>query len=178
MLDTRFPLEKWLQHLRFNKVKRYLKGHVLDFGGNKGELRSYCPSDYTLVNYDHSPLYGQQFDTIVSLAVIEHLTLEEINTVFARFKSCLKKNGSIYLTTPPARAQFILEGLAHMKLLDAENLLEHKHYLHREDIEKLATQNGLEVRYYGTFLLGFNQFIQLTHQAVKTYQEETEFLFV
>ena len=34
-------VEKFLQNYRFKIVKPYLNGDVLDFGGNKGELKKF-----------------------------------------------------------------------------------------------------------------------------------------
>lgn len=41
MIDTSNLLEGFLQRKRFKKVKKWIKGDVLDFGGNEGELRPY-----------------------------------------------------------------------------------------------------------------------------------------
>jgi hypothetical protein len=45
-----------LQQYRFRKAIPFLKGNVLDFGGNDGELQQYVSGSYTLVNYDYGPM--------------------------------------------------------------------------------------------------------------------------
>ena len=64
MIDSKKKLENLLQGYRFNKVKKYLIGDVLDFGGNEGELKIFVKGNYTLVNYDHSPMFNKTFDNL------------------------------------------------------------------------------------------------------------------
>jgi hypothetical protein len=75
MINSSRLLEGYLQQSRFKQVQPYLNGDVLDFGGNKGELKKFVNGTYTLVNYDHSPMQNKTFDTVVALAVIEHIEL-------------------------------------------------------------------------------------------------------
>ena len=164
MINTGMPLERYLQKQRFSKVREYLKGDVLDFGGNDGELKQFVEGDYTLVNYDHSPMEGKTFDTIVLLAVIEHLHAKNIYDVFEIFKQCLRKDGTIFLTTPTPKSKLLLEALASVSLLDKENIEEHKHYWTESDLYALAHKSGFEVLEYDTFQLGFNQLMVLRHK--------------
>ena len=87
-------------------------GDVLDFGGNEGELNQFVKGNYTIVNYDHSPMEGKEFDTIVLLAVIEHIEVSEVYLIFDKFSKHLKKGGKILLTTPTPKSKWILELLA------------------------------------------------------------------
>ena len=166
MIDTKIPLEKFLQYLRFRRVRNYLKGDILDFGGNEGELKKFvgATSSYTVVNYDHSEMKEKEFDTIVSLAVIEHIEVESVYEIFGKFKKCLRKEGRIFLTTPTPASKPILEFLAWVGLLDKQNIEEHKHYWDRSDIFRLAEKSGFEVLKYRKFQLGFNQWALLKHQ--------------
>ena len=61
MIDTAIFLEKILQAWRFIKVKPYLVGDVLDFGGNKGELGQFVTGKYLVVNYEWSAMEGGAF---------------------------------------------------------------------------------------------------------------------
>lgn len=158
MINSGKFLEKFLQTYRFRKVKKYLTGDVLDFGGNNGELKPFVNGNYTLVNYDHSPMYGKEFDTIVLLAVIEHIEMAEVYTLFRQFSGLLKKGGILFLTTPTPNAKYILELLAFIRLLDKENIDEHKHYWNKHDLLDLAQDCGLEVVKYQKFQIGFNQY--------------------
>ena len=91
MIDSSKVFEKLLQNFRFNRVKNLLIGDVLDFGGNEGELNQLVKGNYTIVNYDHSPMDGKQFDTIVLLAVIEHIEVSDVHLIFNKFSKHLKK---------------------------------------------------------------------------------------
>jgi 2-polyprenyl-3-methyl-5-hydroxy-6-metoxy-1,4-benzoquinol methylase len=156
MINSSKFLEAFLQKRRFKKVLPYLKGSVLDFGGNDGELKKYVQGDYTLVNYDHSPMENKYFDTIVALAVVEHIPVDDVYSIFKKFK--LKQNGVLFLTTPTPMSKPVLEFLAFLHILDKQNIEEHKHYWTRKEIEALAQSAGFKVKYYKKFQLGFNQY--------------------
>lgn len=157
MIDTSFFLEKFLQNYRFRMVKPYLIGDVLDFGGNKGELKKIVHGKYTVVNYDHSVMNDIHCDTIVSLAVIEHIDVKDVYTIFEKFKTILNKGGRIFLTTPTKASKPILEFLAFIGVLDKQNIAEHKHYWSKQDIYNLAEKNNFLVKKYRKFQLGLNQ---------------------
>jgi 2-polyprenyl-3-methyl-5-hydroxy-6-metoxy-1,4-benzoquinol methylase len=163
MIDSSKLFEKLLQNFRFNRVKNLLIGDVLDFGGNQGELNPFVKGNYTIVNYDHSPMEGKQFDTIVFLAVIEHIDVSEVYLIFDKFSKHLKKRGKILITTPTPKSKWILELLAAIGILDKQNIEEHKHYWDKKDIVDLANKNGFKVIEYKNFQLGFNQFVIMSH---------------
>jgi 2-polyprenyl-3-methyl-5-hydroxy-6-metoxy-1,4-benzoquinol methylase len=157
MINSSKKLESFLQQYRFRKIIPYLKGEVLDFGGNEGELKKYVPGGYTLVNYDHTPMQNKTFDTIVALAVIEHIPVKDVFDIFHSFKTRLRPDGTLLLTTPTPRAKPLCELLAFLHLLDPQNIREHKHYWTKEDICQLAEQNGFVMKSYKKFQWGFNQ---------------------
>jgi len=66
MINSSMFLEKFLQNYRFKMVRPYLIGDVLDFGGNEGELKKLVKGKYLAVNYDHSVMKNNHYDTIVS----------------------------------------------------------------------------------------------------------------
>jgi cyclopropane fatty-acyl-phospholipid synthase-like methyltransferase len=159
MIDSSMWLEKFLQNYRFAKVKPYLSGKVLDFGGNQGELAKLVGQEnYLAVNYDRRPMKGRKFDTIVALAVIEHIEYEEVFKIFGEFQEVLNPQGKVFLTTPTTYAKPVLETLARVGFLDKHNIEEHKHYWTKKEIEELAHQNGFRVAKYGKFQGVFNQY--------------------
>jgi len=85
MMNSSLYFERFLQNFRFKMVKPYLIGDVIDFGGNKGELEKFVNGRYLIVNYDHSVLENAHYDTIVSLAVIEHIPYEDVFLIFKKF---------------------------------------------------------------------------------------------
>ncbi len=165
MLNSKKPFEKFLQRYRFRKVLPYLEGAVLDFGGNEGELEPYVAGEYTLVNYDHSIVSGRQFDTIVMLAVLEHIPLASVRATFDLFKSILSPDGKIFLTTPAPAAKPVLELLAVAGILDKENIAEHQHYWNQSEILSMSKEAGFEVVRYKKFQFGFNQLALLKHSV-------------
>ncbi len=163
MIDTGKWLERFLQKQRFKRVIPHLKGDVLDFGGNEGELKQLVTGSYLCVNYDHSVMDGAEPDTIISLAVVEHIHVEDVYAVFRRFKKMLRSDGHIFLTTPTPASKPVLEFLARIGLLDKENIEEHKHYWTRHDLNELAVKTGFEMVRYRKFQLGFNQWALMKH---------------
>ena len=158
MINTKtIKFEKFLQEYRFKKVKPFLRGDVLDFGGNEGELKNLVSGKYTLVNYDRSAMFKDRYDTIVLLAVIEHIDVSEVYKIFSEFKPLLRSSGKIFLTTPTKACMPILEVLSRAGVLSRENILEHKHYWSKKDIFDLAKKNGFTVTMYKKFQAGLNQ---------------------
>ncbi len=135
----------------------YLAGDVLDFGGSKGELKKFVRGEYTLVNYDHRAMEEKTFDTIVALAVIEHINIPEVYQIFKKFKERLRPDGKIILTTPTKFSRPILNLMTHIGLADKENIAEHKHYWNKKDIFDLAEKTGFTIKKYKKFQFGFNQ---------------------
>lgn len=162
MVNSRIFFENVLQRLRFSRVKKLLKGDVLDFGGNNGELGKYIKGNYTYVNYDHSLIIGQKYDTIVLLAVIEHLEVEEAYEIFHNFHDHLRKDGHIVITTPSRFSKYILEFLGWLNLLDKNNLSEHKHYWNQSDFEHLAARLKYKIDHFQYFQFGLNQLLILS----------------
>lgn len=155
MVNSKKYLEAFLQKYRFRKVRPFLKGNILDFGGNEGELKPYISDAYTLVNYDHTPMEEKTFDTIVVLAVIEHIPFGEVFTIFKKFR--VNPGGIIFITTPTRISKPLLEFLAFLNILDKENMKEHKHYWNKKELVALAHQSGFTIKEYKKFQLGFNQ---------------------
>ena len=164
MINSSRLIENFLQNYRFKIVKPYLNGDVLDFGGNKGELKKFVHGEYFLINYDHSSMVNIYCDTIVSLAVIEHIPVKDVVEVFQRFKMILRKNGKIFITTPTQMAKPVLELWAYIGIVDKENIKEHQHYWSKKEIYDLASVTGFKIKKYKIFQLGFNQFSIFEHK--------------
>jgi len=103
-------------------------------------------------------------DTIVSLAVIEHIPFKDVPKIFRKFKSVLNKKGRIFLTTPAKIAKPVLDFMAFIGIVDKENIAEHKHYWNKKEIYELAKKTGFTVKKYKRFQMGFNQLAVLEHK--------------
>jgi len=161
MINSKKIFERFLQNCRFNKVKKYLFGDVLDFGGNEGELKPLVKGNYTIVNYDHSPMEGLTFDTIVMLAVIEHIDIYDVPQIFQKFKTCLREEGIIFITTPTPASKPILDLLGFFRILDKKNIEEHKHYWNKKELFASAHDSDLKIVCYKKFQFGLNQYLVL-----------------
>jgi 2-polyprenyl-3-methyl-5-hydroxy-6-metoxy-1,4-benzoquinol methylase len=164
MINTSIFLEKFLQEYRFRMIKPYLRGDVLDFGGNEGELGKFVKGKYLIVNYDNSVMENTHNDTIAALAVIEHIEFDEVFSIFRKFKNILNPDGHIFLTTPTKMAKPVLEFMAFIGIVGKDNIAEHKHYWSRKEIYKLAEDSGFVVEKFRWFQLGFNQFAIFKHK--------------
>lgn len=152
-------LERWLQKQRFKIAMPYLEGDLLDFGANQGELGLYYTKGrYTGIDKDYKRMKGKKFDTIVCLAVIEHIEEYNVVLLFKDFREMLKDHGRIFITTPTRLSKRILEMLAKVGLLDKENLAEHKHYWTKLDLIALAIANDLKMIEHKRFQFGLNQY--------------------
>lgn len=163
MINSSIFLEKFLQNYRFKKVKPYLVGDVLDFGGNDGELKEFVAGKYLCVNYDHSALADCHCDTIVSLAVIEHIDVAEVYALFEKFRTILNPSGRIFLTTPTKIAEPVLKIMAAAGIIDKKNIAEHRHYWNKKEIYELAEKTGFTVKRFAIFQLIFNQLAVFEH---------------
>ncbi|MBP8617892.1 MAG: methyltransferase domain-containing protein [Candidatus Pacebacteria bacterium] len=164
MIDNPMFLDKLLQSYRFKMVRPYLIGDVMDFGGNKGELKRFVEGRYLNVNYDHSVMENTHFDTIVCLAVIEHIEFDEVFKIFYKFKKILNREGRIFLTTPTKMAKPVLEFWAFLGVIDRGSIVEHKHYWSKKEIYQLANETGFVIKRFKKFQLGFNQLAVFEHR--------------
>jgi len=153
-----------LQNYRFKMVKPYLAGDVLDFGGNREELKKFVKGKYLAVNYDHSAMDNIYFDTIVSLAVIEHINVSDVFKIFKKFKIILNNGGKIFITTPTKMAKPVCDLMAFIGAIDKDNIAEHKHYWNKKEIYNLAEDGGFIVKKYKKFQMGFNQLAIFEHK--------------
>ena len=98
---------------------------------------------------------NQHFDTIVMVAVIEHL--ERPGFVLSQIPLHLKPGGRLVITTPSPSGDRIHQIGARLGLFSQEAMHEHETIFTRDSLNKLAMANGLELIQYRTFLLGGNQ---------------------
>jgi len=160
MIDSTKFMESFLQKRRFKIILPHIIGKtLLDFGGNKGELKQFVKQDYTVCNMDWTVMLGHRYDTIVSLAVIEHIPYNEVFNLFDIFNLHLKKGGRLIITTPCKLAHPILDFMSRIGLTDRANILEHKHYWNKDELYKLAEHSKLKIISYKKFQFGLNQLV-------------------
>lgn len=170
-------LSPWLRRQRLNAVRPHLRGRVLDFGCGVGALSSECrPDSYLGVDIDddslelarrRSPAYRFQrelpdsgrFDTIVLLAVIEHVA--DAAGLLRRLKTLLLPQGRILLTTPHRCMDDVHAAGAWLGLFSREAGEDHERLYDSAAMRALAEQSGFLVLEERRFLLGANQLFVL-----------------
>lgn len=173
-------LSPFLRRKRIKAATSFIRGNVIDIGCGIGCLAEYVrPNDYVGTDRDtesisiaktrypqHTFLTAEQvldikrtFDTVVALAVIEHV---EDPVSFAKYLgSLLAEDGLIVITTPHPRGDFIHGLGSKFGLFSREGHEEHKELLDEQRIREIAQQAGLELIKAKRFLFGMNQLFVL-----------------
>lgn len=170
-------LSPFLRKQRILAARPYLSGRILDFGCGSGSLAVYVkPNQYFGFDIDEEsikiarqkfPKYnfsdnlddlkGETFDTIVALAVIEHVQdtvgfLKLLNN-FLAINSCAQ----IVCTTPhPSMSKLHTLG-AKVGLFSKHASEEHKNLFDYHCLNDAGNQAGLKMVHYQRFLIGANQ---------------------
>lgn len=102
------------------------------------------------------------FDHVALLAVLEHIPLDQVDTLFREFHRILKPGGSVLLTTPTPASKPLLEFMAfRLRIISGPEIADHKHYWNQADIAALAARNDFAPPTYRRFLVGLNSFALL-----------------
>jgi 2-polyprenyl-3-methyl-5-hydroxy-6-metoxy-1,4-benzoquinol methylase len=158
----------------------WLRGRILDVGCGSGLLAEHCrPENY--FGYDLSQISlkiarrrfpshrfsqtipDQTFDTIVALAVIEHLPDPVAD--LAIWSRHLEPGGRMVLTTPHPSVGRIHSAGAAIGLFSKDAAEEHQELIDREHMQKIASAAGLRLIKTVLFLLGANQLFILAGAA-------------
>ncbi|MBN2169478.1 MAG: class I SAM-dependent methyltransferase [Actinobacteria bacterium] len=171
-----------LEKIRANKVRPYLSGRVLDIGCCAGSLVPYINdrSGYVGVDinqrvidihkrkYPENTLYcldvqeekipvNGKFDTMVALAVIEHL--ERPDAFFENYISYVKPGGTLVLTTPTPVGDRIHKMLQKLKIANPVVSDVHFCIYKREQLAEIVRKYGVQVSKIELFELGMNQIL-------------------
>ncbi len=99
------------------------------------------------------------FDTVLVLAVIEHIEPEKANNFLMEAKRILKKGGRLIITSPTPSSKPILEFLVFkLKIANKEAVADHKHYYALNEMRNLLKNAGfheIESGYFEFFLNAF-----------------------
>lgn len=174
---TEGSLSPFLRRQRFKIINPYLlHGKILDVGCGTGTLAGIVsPDDYLGVEIDHISLESaisqfpehnfqknlpdnkEQFDTVIALAVIEHV--KSPDSFLAELKQQLKpeKAAKIVITTPHPSMDWIHDVGSAIGLFSKHANEEHEELLDRSKLEKVGRKAGLQLVTYQRFLLGANQ---------------------
>lgn len=174
---TQGMLSPWLRKQRILAAIPHMKGSVLDVGCGSGALADHvAPADYLgydvdaqsiVVAISTNPGYAftqslpedRFFDTVVSLAVIEHIP--DPGTFLATLAGRVRAGGRIIISTPNPRFEFIHHAGSMIGLFSHDASEEHVSLLDRKGLHDLASSLGLDVIAYRRFLMGANQLFVL-----------------
>lgn len=173
-------LSNFLKKRRFSVAIKYCKEFTLDYGCGDGSFSNYFlvqnyngyDSDFESLEFAKQsyPKYtfiekidlNKKYDTIVLLAVIEHLNnpvefLKEISNSLLQ-----NKNSRIVLTTPNKYFDSIHHIGARLGLFSTHAAEEHNIMFNKRDLFDLARKTNLKVVTFKRFLFFVNQLIVLT----------------
>jgi len=168
-------LSPFLRRMRINAVRCHIRGRILDIGCGSGELsRLVKPDEYFGFDIDleslclaknkfpeycftnDEPPQKMKFDTLVSLAVIEHAS-DPVRFLFRWAKYLDNINSRFVLTTPHPYAEKIHTPGSRIGLFSRQGHEEHQQLIDPQRMEKIAMEAGMQVKIFKPFLFGMNQ---------------------
>lgn len=171
-------IDKWIARLRYKAIESYLPrgGVIADIG---------CGREAAFLNYYSASVlkgYGFDFrikdqeignlvlinnrnanglniescccDAVFMLAVLEHLDTPK--DLLKEIYRILKPGGSFCMTTPTPAAKPVLECMAALRIINREEILEHKHYYTKQEIYGIMEDCGFIYDHYKKFCFGMN----------------------
>jgi 2-polyprenyl-3-methyl-5-hydroxy-6-metoxy-1,4-benzoquinol methylase len=167
----------YLRSQRMGAAKPYVTGRVLDYGCGIGLVcdwvgeeryvgvdidprvlefaREQRPKGRFITPSQMDSIAGELFDTVVGLAVIEHLP--DPRDFLKDAASRLAPKGRIVLTTPNPALDWAHGLGSRIGLFARESHDEHQSLMSRNDLAASADATGLALVDYRRFLLGANQ---------------------
>ena len=173
-------LSPFLRKQRIKAAAPHVKGRVLDVGCGTGSLSELVPaSSYLGVDIDPDailqaaqrfpthrfqsqlPSRDERFNTVVSLAVIEHVPdpVEFIKTLAGYLDT--EDGARIVITTPHPSVEWIHDIGSSIGLFSRHANEEHEDLLDERRMREKSAEAGLLVQSYSRFLFGANQMIIL-----------------
>lgn len=172
----------WLRKQRIKSALPHIGKNILDFGCGTGKFSEFIQNrKYVGIDVDKQSIkeakhnypgitfmeiknfkYNQnnKFDTIIMLAVLEHLKNPRKN--LEKLSEILDKNGKIVMTTPHPRAKWIHKIGSEIGLFSKEANEEHEELIGKNVLEKIIDKTELKLSTHKVFLGGLNQLFILT----------------
>lgn len=178
-------LSPYLRRKRIEAVGPWLKGRVLDFGCGTGWLADLVGDEkYLGVERDETSLRlartkypkhhfasvlpegKEKFDTVVALAVIEHV--REPAQLLSSLADALEDSdrSRLVITTPHPAVDWIHNLGAKIGIFSSHASDEHEDFLDRERLMTVGADAGLLLELYSRFLCGANQIAIYSKRAV------------
>lgn len=169
-------LSPFLRDRRIKAAYPYLKGKILDIGCGAGHLAHYVDANQ-YVGVDPDPvslalartqfphhrfllledILTESFDTIIALAVIEHVPDPVSFLVSLRDRLTDSPDNRIVCTTPHPTMEWIHRIGAKVGIFSRSANEEHEVLLDRKTLTETGENAKLELKHYSRFLFGANQ---------------------
>lgn len=183
MAGKRKSVSAYLEKLRIDKAQPYLRGRVLDIGCGFSPVLCYFNDAYDYTGIDENPnvihwikanypfataiqfnvqedglagLLEGTFDTILMLAVVEHLQRPE--ALLRQLPPLLSPGGKVVLTTPTPAGHVVHAWGARLGLVYQEAADSHYQRFDEQRLRATLADCGLRVVAYGAFFFGGNQY--------------------
>ena len=176
-------VSNYLTRARYHRVIPYLRGDILEIGCGMSPViatlsasQNYCGIDVessfvTLlrqlfptrefhqlnVEQDTLALGEKQFDTLLLVAVLEHLACPA--KVLSALTAYLKNGGQVVLTTPTPVGHRMHRLGARCGIFSRVAAEDHRSILDKEDLQHICESIGLKLRVYRSFQFGGNQLV-------------------
>jgi len=169
-------LSPFLRSMRIRQALPFIEGRILDIGCGSGELAShFSPEDYWGYDPDeqsiaharekfptHSfshelPDRKQKFNSIVLLAVIEHISDPVSYMTLLQSYLASGNRSSIILTTPAVSTKGIHSIGSRLGLFSIEADHEHKMLFNQKALTDLSRECKMNLIHYHLFSFGLNQ---------------------
>ncbi|PLX27402.1 hypothetical protein C0583_03760 [Candidatus Parcubacteria bacterium] len=162
-------LDKFISYLRLIKIKKYIKKNssICDFGCGNGDLlvKLHEEFDFKLAigvdafaslsehkkikfikkDISDTGLEDEEYDTLLMLALIEHIDLNKVDKVLSEAYRIIKPGGKIILTTPTPIAKPVLEFMAFkLKIISSDEIKDHKHYYSLGELSNLLIKRNFK----------------------------------
>lgn len=174
-------VSQYLERLRMNAIRWQVIGDILDIGCGYGSVvRTFAPPRENYLGIEHNPMVVQwlnkqypdyaflvldtdtdplpaqrKFDTILLIAVLEHLDQPE--QLIASLPQLLKPEGKVVLTTPTPLGGWVHAIGGGIGIFSREAKDDHKRFYDPAALVDLARPAGLKLVSHRYFMGGMNQ---------------------
>ena len=166
---------RWLERRRLAMAAPFLDPPVLDVGCGRCVAFEVSPTGYAGIDHNrqsilepsrsgiqvvqgsalHLPFRPQSFQTVLLMAVLEHL--RDPHAYLKEATRVLKPGGRVVITTPTPAGQRIHHLLAQFGITSKHAAKDHQSIFSATALKDVVEDIGLEIEFHRLFLLGWNQ---------------------